>query len=50
MPTNSLVQILIGAAVKKRAAALLGGLGITVSAAVRIPLTGTPMKARFPLS
>jgi len=39
MPANALVQTRIDSGVKERAAAVLEGLGITVSDAVRILLT-----------
>ena len=48
MPTNSLVQTRIDPGVKKRAAAVLQELGITVSDAVRILLTRTAKEGALP--
>ena len=48
MPANSLVQTRIDPAVKKRAAAVLEEMGITVSAAVRILLTRTAKEGALP--
>jgi DNA-damage-inducible protein J len=50
MPANSLVQTRIDSAVKERAAAVLEGLGITVSEAVRILLTRTANEGALPFS
>src|ERR1700674_5555383 len=48
MPANALVQTRIDPAVKKRAAAVLEELGITVSEAVRILLTRTANEGALP--
>ena len=48
MPANSLVQTRIDPGVKKRAAAVLQELGITVSDAVRILLTRTAKEGALP--
>ena len=48
MPANALVQTRIDRAVKERAAAVLGELGITVSDAVRILLTRTANEGALP--
>jgi DNA-damage-inducible protein J len=48
MPANSLVQTRIDPTVKKRAAAVLEELGITVSDAVRILLTRTANEGALP--
>ena len=48
MPANALVQTRIDPAVKERAAAVLGELGITVSDAVRILLTRTANEGTLP--
>ena len=48
MPANALVQTRISPVVKKRAAAVLGELGITVSDAVRILLTRTANEGALP--
>jgi DNA-damage-inducible protein J len=50
MPVNSLVQTRIDPAVKKRAAAVLEELGITVSDAVRILLTRTANEGALPFA
>ena len=50
MPVNALVQTRIDPDVKKRAAAVLGELGITVSDAVRILLTRTANEGALPFS
>ena len=50
MPANALVQTRIDPAVKERAAAILGELGITVSDAVRILLTRTAKEGAPPFS
>ena len=50
MPANALVQTRIDPAVKERAAAVLGELGITVSDAVRILLTRTANEGALPFS
>jgi DNA-damage-inducible protein J len=50
MPANALVQTRIDPAVKKRAAAVLGKMGITVSDAVRILLTRTAAEGALPFS
>jgi DNA-damage-inducible protein J len=50
MPANALVQTRIDPAVKVRAAAVLGELGITVSDAVRILLTRTANEGALPFS
>ena len=46
MPANALVQTRIDPAVKERAAAVLEGIGITVSEAVRILLRGPRTRGR----
>ena len=48
MPANALVQTRIDPALKERAAAVLGQLGITVSDAVRILLTRTANEGALP--
>src|ERR1039458_2885532 len=48
MAANALVQTRIDPAVKERAAAVLGELGITVSDAVRILLTRTANEGALP--
>ncbi|MGB2603615.1 MAG: type II toxin-antitoxin system RelB/DinJ family antitoxin [Candidatus Sulfotelmatobacter sp.] len=48
MPANALVQTRIDPAVKKRAAAVLEELGVTVSEAVRILLTRTANEGALP--
>ena len=48
MPANALVQTRIDPAVKERAAAVLEGLGITVSEAVRILLPRTANEGALP--
>ena len=48
MPANSLIQTRIDPVVKKRAAKVLEGLGITVSDAVRILLTRTANDGALP--
>jgi DNA-damage-inducible protein J len=50
MPANALVQTRIDPAVKERAAAVLGEMGITVSDAVRILLTRTAIEGALPFS
>jgi DNA-damage-inducible protein J len=50
MSANALVQTRIDPAVKKRAAAVLEVLGITVSDAVRILLTRTANEGALPFS
>ena len=50
MAANALVQTRIDPEVKKRAAAVLGELGITVSDAVRILLTRTANEGALPFS
>lgn len=50
MPANALVQTRIDPALKERAAAVLGELGITVSDAVRILLTRTANEGALPFS
>lgn len=50
MPANALVQTRIDSAVKKRAAAVLEELGITVSDAVRIMLTRTANEGVLPFT
>jgi DNA-damage-inducible protein J len=50
MPANALVQTRIDPAVKERAAAVLGELGITVSDAVRILLTRTANEGVLPFT
>jgi DNA-damage-inducible protein J len=50
MPANALVQTRIDPAVKERAAAVLGELGITVSDAVRILLTRTANEGALPFA
>lgn len=50
MPANALVQTRIDSAVKERAAAVLEGLGITVSDAVRILLTRTANEGALPFA
>ena len=48
MPANALVQTRIDPAVKERAAAVLGQMGMTVSDAVRILLTRTANEGALP--
>ena len=48
MPTNALVQTRIDSGVKAKAAAVLEGLGMTVSDAVRILLTRTANEGALP--
>jgi DNA-damage-inducible protein J len=50
MPANALVQTRIDSAVKERAAAVLGEMGITVSDAVRILLTRTANEGALPFT
>jgi DNA-damage-inducible protein J len=50
MPANALVQTRIDPAVKERAAEVLEELGITVSEAVRIPLTRTANEGALPFA
>lgn len=50
MPANALIQARIDPVVKKRAAAVLGKMGITVSDAVRILLTRTATEGALPFS
>jgi DNA-damage-inducible protein J len=50
MPANALVQTRIDSAVKERAAAVLGEMGITVSDAVRILLTRTANEGALPFA
>jgi DNA-damage-inducible protein J len=50
MPANALVQTRIDPAVKERAAAVLGAMGITVSDAVRILLTRTANEGALPFA
>jgi DNA-damage-inducible protein J len=50
MPANALVQTRIDPAVKERAAAVLGEMGITVSDAVRILLTRTANEGALPFA
>jgi len=50
MPANALVQTRIDPAVKERAAAVLGELGMTVSDAVRILLTRTANEGALPFN
>lgn len=50
MPANALVQTRIDSGVKERAAAVLEGLGITVSDAVRILLTRTANEGVLPFA
>jgi DNA-damage-inducible protein J len=50
MASNALVQTRIDPAVKERAAAVLGELGITVSDAVRILLTRVANEGALPFS
>ena len=50
MSSNALVQTRIDPAVKERAAAVLGEMGITVSDAVRILLTRTANEGALPFS
>jgi DNA-damage-inducible protein J len=50
MSANALVQTRIDPAVKKRAAAVLEALGITVSDAVRILLTRTANEGALPFA
>jgi DNA-damage-inducible protein J len=49
MPANALVQTRIDADVRDRAAAVLAGMGMTVSDAVRILLTRTANEGALPL-
>jgi DNA-damage-inducible protein J len=48
MPTNALVQTRIDPDIRDRAAAVLGGMGLTVSDAVRILLTRTAHEGALP--
>lgn len=48
MPASSLVQTRVDPEVKERAAEVLGGLGLTVSDAVRILLTRTAREGALP--
>jgi len=50
MPANALVQTRIDSGVKKRAAAVLSEMGITVSDAVRILLTRTANEGALPFT
>lgn len=50
MPANALIQTRIDARVKKRAAAVLANVGLTVSDAVRIVLTRTASEGEIPFS
>ncbi|TAL87982.1 MAG: type II toxin-antitoxin system RelB/DinJ family antitoxin [Rhodanobacter sp.] len=50
MAANALIQTRIDAAVKERAAAVLGQLGMTVSDAVRILLTRTANEGALPFA
>jgi DNA-damage-inducible protein J len=50
MPANALVQTRIDRAVKDRAAAVLGEMGMTVSDAVRILLTRTANEGALPFA
>ena len=50
MPANALVQTRIDPAVKERAAAVLGEIGITVSDAVRILLTRIANEGALPFA
>jgi DNA-damage-inducible protein J len=50
MVANALVQTRIDPAVKERAAAVLGNLGLTVSDAVRILLTRTANEGALPFA
>ena len=50
MAANALVQTRIDPGVKRRAAAVLGKLGITVSDAIRILLTRTANEGALPFS
>jgi DNA-damage-inducible protein J len=50
MPANALVQTRIDPVVKKRAAAVLEDLGITISDAVRILLTRTANEGALPFA
>jgi len=50
MASNALVQTRIDPAVKERAAAVLGEMGITVSDAVRILLTRTANEGALPFA
>lgn len=49
MATNTLVQTRIDADVKERAADILGGMGLTVSDAVRILLTRIAREGSLPM-
>lgn len=49
MPANALVQTRIDADVRDRASAVLEGMGLTVSDAVRILLTRTANEGALPL-
>ena len=48
MPANALVQARIDGAVKKEAAAVLAPMGLTLSDAVRLPLTRVARKHALP--
>ena len=50
MPANALVQTRIDPKVKKRAAAVLGEMGMTVSDAVRVLLTRTANEGALPFA
>ncbi|MGA0588062.1 type II toxin-antitoxin system RelB/DinJ family antitoxin [Dyella sp. KRB-257] len=50
MAANALIQTRVDAAVKERAAAVLGQLGMTVSDAVRILLTRTANEGALPFA
>jgi len=50
MPANALVQTRIDPVVKERAAAVLEGMGITVSDVVRILLTRTANEGALPFA
>ncbi len=50
MPANALVQTRIDPKVKKRAAAVLGEFGMTVSDAVRVLLTRTANEGALPFA
>jgi DNA-damage-inducible protein J len=50
MPANAVVQTRIDPAVKRRAAAVLEDIGITVSDAVRILLTRTAKEGALPFA
>jgi DNA-damage-inducible protein J len=50
MATNAVVRSRIDAGVKDRAAAVLGGMGLTVSDAIRIVLTRVANENELPTS